>query len=178
MYSFIQTAHLSISDAHCSFDEYFELNVCYYRYYMKLPMLGEGDYGTFGSILPLSCLTAGAGVRLGLCLSIQLQRSGYHMHAHTCARTPAYAHTQLPTSVTHSCRDGCDYSHRYSRSYKRGTPPPTVPPNTQSYTRTHTHLRGEWWKPSGGLFESSPVSWSLLQSFQLKQLFLMYGQIS
>lgn len=37
---------------------------------MKLPGLGEGDYGAFGSILPLSCLAAGAVERLGFCLSI------------------------------------------------------------------------------------------------------------
>ena len=52
---------------------------------MKLPVLGEGDYGAFGSILPLSCLAAGAEERLGLCLSIRLHRGGYHTH--TCAET-------------------------------------------------------------------------------------------
>lgn len=41
-------AHLLKSDAQSSFDDYFELNVCYYRYYMKLPVLGEGDYGAYG----------------------------------------------------------------------------------------------------------------------------------
>lgn len=62
------------------FDDYFELNACYYRYYMKLPVLGEGDYGAFRSILPLSCLAAGAEQRLGFCLSIRLHRGGYHTH--------------------------------------------------------------------------------------------------
>lgn len=61
------------------FDDYFELNVCYYRYYMKLPVLGEGDYGAFGSILPLS-LAAGAEEPLALCLSIRLHRGSYHTH--------------------------------------------------------------------------------------------------
>lgn len=37
---------------------------------MKLPVLGEGDYGALGSILPLSCLAAGAEERLGFCPSI------------------------------------------------------------------------------------------------------------
>ena len=80
---FIQAAHLSKSDAWSSFDDCFELNVCYYRYYVKLPMLGEGDYAAFGSILPLSCLAAGAEQRLGFCLSIRLHRGRYHTHTHT-----------------------------------------------------------------------------------------------
>lgn len=104
VYSFIQRAHLSISDARRSFDEYFELNACYYRYSTKLPMLGEGDYGTFGSILPLSCLAAGAGERLGLCLSIRLHRSGYRTHLLVLPRACGHTHAQLPPSVTFSCR--------------------------------------------------------------------------
>lgn len=79
----ILTAHLSKSEALSSFDDCFELNACYYRYYMKLPVLGEGDYGALGSILPLSCLAAGAKERLGFCLSIWLRRGGYQTHKHT-----------------------------------------------------------------------------------------------
>lgn len=79
----ILTAHLSKSEALSSFDDCFELNACYFRYYMKLPVLGEGDYGALGSILPLSCLAAGAKERLGFCLSIWLRRGGYQTHKHT-----------------------------------------------------------------------------------------------
>lgn len=68
-----------------------ELNACYYRYYMKLPMLGEGDYRAFGSILPLSCLAAGARERLGLCLSIRLHRGGYLTRRHV--RVRVHGHT-------------------------------------------------------------------------------------
>lgn len=78
----ILTAHLSKSEALSSFDDCFELNACYYRYYMKLPVLGEGDYGALGSILPLSYLAAGAEERLGFCPSIWLRRGGYHTHKH------------------------------------------------------------------------------------------------
>lgn len=102
---FIQTAHLSKSDAQSSFDDYFELNVCYYRYYMKLPVLGEGDYGAFGSILPLSCLAAGAEERLGFCLSIRLHSGDYHTDTHHIHVTTTYQHT-------YSCSD---YGLRYIR---------------------------------------------------------------
>lgn len=37
---------------------------------MKLPVLGEGVSGAFGSLLPLSCLAGATEERLGLCLSI------------------------------------------------------------------------------------------------------------
>lgn len=70
------------SDAWRSFDDYLELNVCYYRYYMKLPVLAEGDYDGFGSILPLGC--SAARERLDLCLSIWLitHRNTQRTHTH------------------------------------------------------------------------------------------------
>lgn len=52
--------------------------------------LGERDYHAFGSILPLSCLAVGARQRLGLCLSIRLQKGvGYHTLQHARACTPS-----------------------------------------------------------------------------------------
>lgn len=83
--------------------------------------IGEGDYRAFGSILPLSCLAAGARRRLGLCLSIRLQRGGRLSHTLTCthARTHAHPHTPLQDKEIcltttfcqrkHSRRNGCDY---------------------------------------------------------------------
>lgn len=113
------------SDARSSFDDYFELNPCYYRYYIKLPVLRWGG---------LWCFWVNTSSELFGCWSCGAIRP--------LSVNPT---SQKQLSHTHSCRNCTDYGLRYnwahSVCWKVSDLVVPGPSHTHADVHVHTHIR-------------------------------------